>query len=82
MSPFLGDLYLYFKTLKYDPAPRYEVARLREMIVDLFITISLCIKWLNLPGEIFLDSFCSTGMKQVSHSYKSGCRQSKEILVD
>lgn len=34
-------------------------ARLREMIVDLFITISLCIKWLNLTGEIFLDSFCS-----------------------
>lgn len=28
-------------------------ARLREMIVDLFITISLCIKWLNLPWEIF-----------------------------
>lgn len=33
-------------------------ARLRQMIVDLFITISLCIKWLNLPWEIFLDSFC------------------------
>ncbi len=34
-------------------------AQLREMIVDLFITISLCIKWLNLSWEIFFDSFCS-----------------------
>lgn len=34
-------------------------AQLREMIVDVFITISLCIKWLNLPQEIFPDSFCS-----------------------
>lgn len=34
-------------------------AQLRELIVDVFITISLCIKWLNLPREIFLDSFCS-----------------------
>lgn len=34
-------------------------ARLGETIADVFITISLCIEWLNLPREIFLDSSCS-----------------------
>lgn len=45
--PFLGDL--DFKTLTYDRALWYEVGSAQEMIVHLFIIISLCIKWLNLP---------------------------------
>jgi len=39
-------------------------AQLREMIVDVFITISLCIEWLYLPREIFLDSFFSVRIKE------------------
>lgn len=36
-----------------------EWAQLREMSVDVVITISLCIKWLNQPQEIFPAAFCS-----------------------
>lgn len=48
-SPFLGDLDLDFKILTHDRALWYEVGSAKEMIVHLFITISLCIKRLNLP---------------------------------
>lgn len=50
---FLWDLDLDFKTLKYDSALWYEVTWVREMIVGFFIA-RLCIKWLNLPWEIFM----------------------------
>lgn len=63
MSPFLGICICILKHLNTIEPRGMKWAWLREMIVDLFITISLCIKCLNLPGEIFLDSFCSTRMK-------------------